>query len=143
MLDKELIVVKGKVIEQKKAYNAEVGEDIGYELGAKMIKTYFDQNQDDVLAYFMGRNQIEAILAQPGVVGIRMFNAINDLGIKQLVLVGVDATGKNILNYTTTGDNGEIIKKKGIVADRTKLCPPYCGDGDGSSGDIGWYSGTL
>ncbi len=143
MLDKELIVVKGKVIEQKKAFNEKVGEDIGYELGAKMIKAYFDQNQDDVLAYFMGRNQIEAILAQPGVVGIRMFNAMNDLGIKQLVLVGVDANGNNILHYTTTGDNGEIIKKKGIVADRAKICPPYCGDGDGSNGDIGWYSGTL
>ncbi len=135
-MDKELIVVKGKVIEQRKTYSAEVGEDIGYELGAKMIKNYFSQNQDDVLASFMGRNQIEAILAQPGVIGIRMFNALNDLGIKQLVLVGVDANGQNVLQYTTIGENGELIKKKGIVADRAKLCPPYCGntDTDGS-----WY----
>lgn len=137
-MEKELIVVKGKVIEQTKTYSAEVGEDIGYELGAKMIKNYFMQNQDDVLASFMGRNQIEAILAQPGVVGIRMFNALNDLGIRQLVLVGVDANGQNILQYSTIGDNGELVKKKGIVADRAKLCPPYCGNGiDGSDG--GWY----
>ena len=138
----ELIVVKGKVIEQKKGFSPEVGEDIGYELGAKMIKTYYDQNQDDVLAHFMGRNMIEAILAQPGVVGIRMFYALNDLGIKQLVLVGVDENGNNILNYTTVGENGEMIKKKGIVADKTRMCPPYCGDGDGSKGDAlesSWY----
>lgn len=137
-MDKELIVVKGKVIEQRKTYSAEVGEDIGYELGAKMIKNYFSQNQDDVLASFMGRNQIEAILAQPGVVGIRMFNALNDLGIRQLVLVGVDANGQNILQYTTIGENGELIKKKGIVADRAKLCPPYCGGGTGDT-STGWY----
>jgi hypothetical protein len=136
-MDKELIVVKGQVIEQSKTYSAEVGEDIGYELGAKMIKNYFMKNQDDVLASFMGRNQIEAILAQPGVVGIRMFNALNDLGIRQLVLVGVDANGQNVLQYTTIGENGELIKKKGIVADRARICPPYCGDA--LPGDGGWY----
>ena len=65
-----------------------------------MIKTYYDQNQDDVLAHFMGRNLIEAILAQPGAVGLRMFHALNEIGLKQLVLVGVDASGENIINYT-------------------------------------------
>ena len=138
MTNTELIVVKGKVIEQSKGYSAEVGEDIGYEKGAKMIKTYYDQNQDDVLAHFMGRNLIEAILAQPGVVGIRMFHALNEIGIKQLVLVGVDASGDNIINYTEIGENGEIIKKKGIVADRTRNCPPYCGDSSGSDSTISW-----
>ena len=138
MTNTELIVVKGKVIEQPKGYSAEVGEDIGYEKGAKMIKTYYDQNQDDVLAHFMGRNLIEAILAQPGVVGIRMFHALNEIGIKQLVLVGVDASGDNIINFTEIGENGEIIKKKGIVADRTRNCPPYCGDSSGSDSTISW-----
>lgn len=137
MTNTELIVVKGKVIEQPKGYSAEVGEDIGYEKGAKMIKTYYDQNQDDVLAHFMGRNLIEAILAQPGVIGIRMFHALNEIGIKQLVLVGVDANGDNILNYTEVGENGEIIKKKGIVADKTRNCPPYCGT-DTTTTTIGW-----
>lgn len=132
----ELIVVKGKVIEQKKGFSAEVGEDIGYELGAKMIKTYYDQNQDDVLAHFMGRNIIEAILAQPGVVGIRMFQAVNDLGIKQLVMVGVDVQGNNILNFTEIGENGELIKKKGIVADRARVCPPYCGESSPAGDEI-------
>jgi hypothetical protein len=138
-METELIVVKGKVIEQKKGFNANVGEDIGYELGAKMIKTYFDQNPDDVLAHFMGRNMIEAILAQPGVVGIRMFHAVNDLGIKQLVLVGVDSKGNNVLNYTEVGENGEMIKKKGIVADRARACPPYCGDSSETTETFSWY----
>ena len=139
MTNTELIVVKGKVIEQPKGYSVEVGEDIGYEKGAKMIKTYYDQNQDDVLAHFMGRNLIEAILAQPGVVGIRMFHALNEIGLKQLVLVGVDTNGDNIINYTEISENGEIVKKKGIVADRTRNCPPYCGD-SGTVTTIGWTS---
>ena len=139
MADIELIVVKGKVIEQQKGYSAEVGEDIGYEKGAKMIKTYYEQNQDDVLAHFMGRNMIEAILAQPGAVGIRMFHAMNEIGMRQLVLVGVDANGQNILNYTTIGEDGEVTKNKGIVADKTRNCPPYCGDGDPNHpGTMAW-----
>jgi hypothetical protein len=124
---KELIVVKGRVIEQNRSFTPEVGEDIGYELGSKMIKRWFNENPDDVLASFTGRNIIESILAQPGCTGIRMFNAINDLGVKQLVLVGADKDGNNILSYTTIGENGEMIKKKGIVADRNTICPPSCG----------------
>lgn len=132
---KELIVVKGRVIEQNRSFTPEVGEDIGYELGAKMIQRWHRENPDDVLASFTGRNIIESILAQPGCTGIRMFNAINDLGIKQLVLVGVDKHGNNILEYTTIGDNGNIIKHKGIVGDRSAICPPSCGQGDV---DINW-----
>lgn len=63
MMDTELYVVKGKVFEQKKGYSATTGEDIGYEKGAKMIKANYDQNRDDVLAHFIGRNIIENILA--------------------------------------------------------------------------------
>lgn len=127
MTDTELYVVKGKVYQQKKGFSAEIGEDIGYEKGAKMIKRHFDQNQDDILAHFMGRNTIEAILAQPGVVGIRMFYALNELGLRQLVLVGVDANGNNVLNFQTVGHDGKMTPQKGIVAGGVRSCPPYCG----------------
>ncbi len=137
-MEKELIVVKGKVIEQSKSYSPEVGKDIGYEAGAKMVKAHYDANPDDVLAHFMGRNIIENILAQPGCVGIRMFHGLNELGIRQLVLVGVNKDGKNILEYTTTGDNGEITKQKAIVADMSRACPPYCGDSDDAGGFSWW-----
>ena len=126
-MDKELIVVKGKVIEQQKSYTAEVGKDIGYEAGAKMIKKHFDENPNDVMAHFMGRNIIEALLAQPGCIGIRTFHGLNEVGIRQLVLVGVDKDGNNILEIDTVDENGKTSKKKGIVADAAKACPPYCG----------------
>ena len=124
-MNSQLIVVKGKVIEQRKNFSAEVGEDIGYEEGSRMIKNFFDENPDDVMAFFMGRN---------------MFNALNEMGIKQLVLVGVDINGNNVLQYTTVDDKGSMVKNKGIVADRNMICPPFCGDGDGTGdGTISWY----
>jgi hypothetical protein len=140
MMDTELYVVKGKVYQQKKGFSAEVGEDIGYEKGAKMIKSHFDQNPDDILAHFMGRNQIEAILAQPGVVGIRMFYALNELGLRQLVLVGVDAKGNNVLKFNTVGADGKMTPQKGIVAGGVRSCPPYCGDSTNpESPSTTWY----
>lgn len=139
MTNTELYVVKGKVYEQKKGYSTQVGEDIGYERGAKMIKNSFDQNPDDVLAHFMGRDIIEAILAQPGVAGIRMFHAVNELGLRQVVLAGADESGKNILNYSTIGDDGEIVKKKGIVACGVRNCPPYCDGSSNPDGSVSWF----
>jgi len=135
-MDTELYVVKGKVYEQKKGYSAKVGEDIGYEKGAKMVKNHYDENPEDVVAHFIGRDIIEGILAQPGAVGLRMFYAQNELGLRQLVITGADANGDNILNFSSIGDNGEIIKSKGIVAGGVRSCPPYCG----SSGQTeeGW-----
>lgn len=132
-MTKELIVVKGqvKVVESNRTFSPTVGEDIGYEKGAIMVKRWYDENPNDVLSHFCGRNIIEQILAQPDCVGIRIFAALNELGIRQNVLVGVDKNGKNIFNYSTFGDNGQEIKHKGIVADRTN------GDDAPSSGS-GW-----
>jgi hypothetical protein len=137
MNNTELYVVKGKVYEQKKGYSTQVGEDIGYEKGAKMIKRHYDQNQDDIIAHFMGRDIIEGLLAQPGVTGIRMFYALNEVGLRQLVLVGTDINGNNILDYATVGDDGEILKNKGIVAGNVRSCPPYCG-GSTETQQSGW-----
>ncbi len=126
-MNKELIVVKGKVIEQQKSYTPEVGKEIDYETGAKMIKRSFDENPDDVMAQFTGRNVIEKILAQPGCVGIRTFYALNDMGIRQLIFVGVDGNGNNILEIDTINANGKINKNKGVIVSGGKICPPYCG----------------
>jgi hypothetical protein len=136
-MNTELFVVKGKVYEQKKGYSAQVGEDIGYEKAAKMVKANYDQNPDDAMAHFVGREIIEKVLAQPGVVGIRMFYAINDLGLRQLVIVGTDAKGKNVVEYTTVNNEGEITKNKGVIVGAVRTCPPYC-DGSTTSTTTGW-----
>ena len=115
MLSTETYAVKTSGYEQKKAFSPKTGEDVGYERGAKMIKNYYDKN-DDVVAHFIGRETIEAILDQPGVIGITMFNALNEVGQPKPVLVGLNSNGGYVLNITTIGDNGELFKQKGIVA---------------------------
>ena len=55
------------------------------------IKTAYPEAFTAVL---IGRNVIDQILAQPGCVGIRFIDAINEEGQKTLVYVGVDAAAK-------------------------------------------------
>jgi hypothetical protein len=96
-----------------------VGEEISHELGAKMVKDFQDQNPSDSIGNYIGRNIIEKILEQPGCVGIRFYNAINELGRKTLVYVGVDANDDLISEYVGINAAGELVKEKGIVADRS------------------------
>lgn len=97
---------------------AAAGEEIGQELGAQMISSYRQANPTDVLAYFVGRNILEQVLAQPGCVGIKFYNAYNEAGQKTLVYVGVNAQGNDMLNVTTINADGQLDAQKGIVADR-------------------------
>ncbi len=137
----KLVVINGQVIEQPANFTAEIGKDIGFEKAAKMVKRHLDANPDDVMAQFMGRDIIEKILSQPGVVGIRTFYGLNELGIKQLVFVGVDKNGQNIFEYNEMVDS-QMIRRKAIVADKGTICPPSCGHGNGDdqSSSLGWFS---
>ncbi|MBL0136559.1 MAG: hypothetical protein IPP79_22550 [Chitinophagaceae bacterium] len=61
---------------------AAIGEEIGLELGTQMVKGYQEANPSDVHSYLIGREIIDQILAQPGCVGIKFFNAYNEIGEK-------------------------------------------------------------
>lgn len=104
---------------------AEIGEEVGYQLGTEFISNYRNANPNETLSYVIGKNIIEKILAQPGCEGIHFYNAINEYGKKTLVYVGIDKDGKNIFEYTAVNNQGNITNESGIVADRT--------DGDGES----------
>ena len=95
-----------------------IGEEISHELGAQMIKDYQVANPTDVHVYTIGRNIIDQILAQPGCVAIKFYNAYDEMGEKTLVYVGLDENGKALLQYTSVNSIGELISEKGIVADR-------------------------
>src|SRR5687767_3930087 len=99
---------------------ATVGEEIGQALGAQMITAYRKQNPEDVLSYFIGRNILEQIMTQPGCVGIKFYNAYNEVGQKTLVYVGVNGEGCDMLTISSVGINGELSSEKGIVADRVR-----------------------
>lgn len=101
-------------------FTANVGEEIGLELGARFISAYREANPSDVTSYYVGRSILDQVLAQPGCVGMRFYNAYNEAGEKTLVYVGVTAQGTDMLNVTLVNADGQLDAQKGIVADRVK-----------------------
>src|ERR1700712_940793 len=97
---------------------AEVGEDIGLAEASKLITAFQQANPDATTGYYIGRNILEQILAQPGCVGINFRKCLTELNEEHLVYTAVDADGKDILKYSVVTNTGDILSKDGIVADR-------------------------
>lgn len=104
-------------IQEQKLVDETVGEHIGYDLGVKMVKDYFDKYGEGG-AQFVGKNIIQDIISQPGCIGINIYKALNEEGSKTYVLVGLDKENNPILNYTAVNIDGQIKTNEGIVADR-------------------------
>ena len=96
--------MKNQLLTQKKI--ASIGEEIGLELGSQFIKDYQVANPTDTQYYVIGRNIIDEILAQPGCVGLRLYNAYNEMGEKTLVYVGINENGNAIVEYTCINSEG-------------------------------------
>ena len=95
------------------------GEEITHEMAAKMIKDHHDKySYEESHSYTIGKNIIEAILAQPGCVGITFRDAINEFGVKTLVYVGINSNGNSILELTTVNDHGKLAVTHGMIGDR-------------------------
>jgi hypothetical protein len=109
MMQKELLT--------KKDYAA-IGEQISHELAADFVKAYENANPRDIKGYNIGRNIIDQILAQPGCMGLRFYNALNEEGQKTMVYVGIDADGKDLVKRTVVTQDGSLSDKDGIIADR-------------------------
>lgn len=97
---------------------AEVGEDIGLTEGVQLINAFKQANPDATPGYYIGRNIIEQILSQPGCVGINFRKCLTNLNEEHLVYTGVDADGKDILEYSVVTNTGDVVKQDAIVADR-------------------------
>jgi len=97
---------------------ASIGEAIDHTLAKQFINSYKETHPESFTAVVIGRNILEQILAQPGCVGVRFIDAINEEGQKTLVYIGVDAAGKDILKNVVVERNGMISTIPAIVADR-------------------------
>lgn len=102
-------------------FTGQEGDPITLDLAREWTKNYRELNPDRIEAHFFGNEIIKQILNQSECVGIRIYYAIDDKGVQQLLLVGVDATGNNLLPgmQTTDGDGN-------IIADMSFPCPTYC-----------------
>jgi len=97
----------------------EVGEDIGLTEGIQMVNAFTEANPTATAGYYIGRNILEQIMAQPGCVGINFRKCLTNLNQEHLVYTAVDADGKDILKYSVVTNTGDVVSKDGIVADRT------------------------
>lgn len=68
-----------------------------------------------VYGHAVSRGVIDEILAQPGCLGLRMYHAVDDADSETLVIVGI------------TADESDMAD--GVIAEETRPCPPFCGDG--------------
>lgn len=118
---------------------AAVGEDIGPELGAKMVKDFQDAFPNENPWLFSGKEIIQKILNQPDCQGIRFYHALNELGQKTLVSVGVDSNGEIISRITSIDINGQITKENAIVADRKQPPVKATPSSDSGSGLDWWF----
>ena len=98
---------------------AEVGENIGLNEGLKLVNAFREANPDATTGYYIGRNILEQILAQPGCVGINFRKCLTEDNLEHLVYTGVDEDGKDILEYTVVTNTGNMINQEAIVADKT------------------------
>lgn len=64
------------------------------------------------IAHYFGKTAIQEIFAQEGCVGMRIYYALDQLGKKQLIIVGVDSAGNDLYN--------------GLLAERSIVCPQDC-----------------
>ena len=97
----------------------EVGENIGLTEGIQLVKAFKEANPDATSGYYIGRNILEQIMAQPGCVGINFRKCLTNMNEEHLVYTGVDADGKDILQFTVVTNTGGIEKQDAIVADKT------------------------
>lgn len=103
------------------SFKGNEGEAISLELAQGWAAEWrATKGKDDPNALFFGRDKLEAILAQPGAMGIRIYFGVNDEAQKALILVGAD-----------TEENDQV---DGLILDRGYKCPPYCPTGGGING---------
>ncbi|MCC6370743.1 MAG: hypothetical protein IT236_07060 [Bacteroidia bacterium] len=88
--------------------------DIPLSEASAWTANYRNANPGQINGHYFGGDAIQNVLAQTGCVGLRMYYAINDEGVKQLIIVGVNADGNDLVN--------------GLLLDRSVLCPPTCGN---------------
>jgi hypothetical protein len=79
---------------------------------ADWTANYRTANANEIKAHFFGQNAIQSILDQDGCVGIRIYYALDDEGVKQLIIVGADTDQNDLYN--------------GVLAERSWPCPPFC-----------------
>ncbi len=107
------------VLEQEKLAKVnEIGKHIGLEKAEEMVKRFFDAHPEQAYSNVMGREIIEKILSQLDCQGISILPGYDSEGKRHVILTGVDANLKPILNYNVINISGRLGSEDGLVANQ-------------------------
>jgi hypothetical protein len=96
-------------------FHERVGAQIPLDVAKRWKANYMKEHPGGFESHFFGSIAFEKLLNQPNVVGISIEYALNDEGIPQLLIVGVDRNGRKMVGE---GESG--------YEDVSNLCPPDC-----------------
>ena len=126
------------------------GRFVSLSQSKKWVENFRSENPDHTHAFYFGCDVFNALLDEPGCVGIRVYYAQDDNGDPKMVLIGVDENGNNISKKTNkvpkelrlSQNRPDDLSASGPVfgkspggdddedsgaADQGKPCPPFCG----------------
>lgn len=83
-------------------------------------------NPGAVRAWLFARDVIDALLAQPGAAGIRVYRGTSEAAADKVVIVATDSDGTDLLPPRAVGS--------GVVVEQGWPCPPMCGAPSAISG---------
>ena len=72
------------------------------------------------------RDIFDALLAQPGAAGIRIYYGMDNTMAIHSILVAVDSNNNDILPSTTTTTTTTTTTDGGIIGEQSQTCPPFC-----------------
>ncbi|QIL77349.1 hypothetical protein [Hymenobacter sp. HDW8] len=107
----------------KDPFDPKAGKKIKSKEAARWTKNYRTnpgkQEETLTLAHYFGKEFLLSILNEDACAGLRIYQAIDDEGASRLLVVGVDAKGKDLIS--PIDDDGD-----GAVGDTPMMCPDNC-----------------
>jgi hypothetical protein len=96
------------------AYTGQEDHDIDLQTASRWNKNFRDtiptSAADQTTGHFFGKDYIQSILDQTDCVGIRVYYALDDDGLREMIICGAKANEDDLYN--------------GILAERAKKSPP-------------------
>lgn len=106
------------------AFIGNEGGAVSLATAKRWTKNYRDANpgKEVIRAHFFGKEKIDKLLGQPGVVGMRVYFGIDDEKNNVVVLVATKEDENNIYasNEESADEDGPFILNDSV------WCPPFC-----------------
>jgi len=105
------------------SFDGSEGSTVSLTDAGNWTENYRDDNPGAVKAHFIGKDLVRDIITQAGCKGIRVYHAVDDAGLTELIFVGAKSNEDDMIE---TGD---------VIADRSVPCPNNCGAANDLNGN--------